>query len=128
MCLLKFRGNGYSPEFIDNMNSIIALLSDDTPITLKREADCVCRACPNRVEVTTENPVGCRFSAKVSGYDEGLLRCLELDEGITMRWGKLKKLVIEEIFPANIDKICCGCEWLHICRAAEPITLEPGSE
>ena len=117
MCLLNFRGKGYSAEFVENMNSIIASLTDAVMVTLKKQADCVCCSCKNRVDVTAENPAGCIFSEKVARYDEDLLRILNLTDGCTLAWHEIKTLVMTKIFPNEIINICSDCEWFYICKA-----------
>lgn len=116
MCLLNFRGNGYSAGFVENMNSILASLTDKTMVTLQKQADCVCAACRNRVPVTAENPVGCAFLDKVARYDDGLLNALGLMNGSTLQWHELKELVRTKVFPNEIRHICSDCEWFYICE------------
>ena len=97
MCLLNFRGKGYSAEFVENMNSVVASLTDTVMVTLKKQADCVCCSCKNRVDVTAENPAGCIFSEKVARYDEAVLHILNLTDGCTLAWHEIKTLVLSLI-------------------------------
>ena len=97
MCLLNFRGKGYSAEFVENMNSVIASLTDAV--------------------MTAENPAGCIFSEKVARYDEAVLRILNLTDGCTLAWHEIKTLVMTKIFPNEIINICSDCEWFYICKA-----------
>ncbi len=118
MCILNYRGEGYSEEFTANMDEVVASLTEDTQIVLEKSADCLCRACHNREAVTQANPVGCKFMDKVARYDEGLLKMLELNEGSRISWCDLRRLVLGLILPKNIEGICGDCEWFGICEAA----------
>lgn len=118
MCILNYRGKGYSEEFVKNMNSIVAALDDDVLVTLEKRADGVCAACQNRIDVSSSNPVGCKFMDKVARYDAGLMDLLSLNDGDVLSWGELKKRVRNEVFPDKLASICGDCEWFYICRNA----------
>lgn len=115
MCILNYRGEGYSEEFVKNMNSIVATLNDDVLVILEKRADGVCAACQNRTDVSSSNPVGCEFMDKVAHYDAGLMELLSLSDGEVLSWGELKKRVCNEVFPEKLAKVCGDCEWFHIC-------------
>lgn len=117
MCILNYRGRGYSEEFTQNMDALVVKLEPTTGIELIGSADGVCTACVNRTAVTDQNPAGCVFSDKVSRYDAALLARLGLCTGTKISWDKLSKLVRERVFysRAVFDSICGDCEWHGLC-------------
>lgn len=118
MCILNYRGKGYSMEFVKNMDSIVAALNDDVLVSIEKKADRVCAACQNRTDVSPSNPVGCKFMDKVARYDAGLMELLSLNEGDVLSWGELKKRVRNEVFHDKLAMVCGDCEWFNICLKA----------
>ncbi len=52
LCILGFRGLGYSEKFVSNMEEVAKKLRSDFTsfITLVLECDAICAACPHNVE------------------------------------------------------------------------------
>lgn len=117
MCILNYRGRGYSVEFTRNMDAVVQKLEPQTIIKLVCEADGVCSACPNRTGVTAQNPAGCVFSEKVERYDAALLSRLEVPPSTEIRWAELSRMIRSGILGAKpvFDSICGDCEWHEFC-------------
>ncbi len=118
MCILNYRGKGYSEEFVQNMDALVRKLEPQTIIKLVREADSVCSACLNRTDITAQNPAGCVFSEKVERYDMALLSRLGIPPAMEIRWKELSELVRERILASEsvFDSICGDCEWHEFCK------------
>ncbi|MCH5279746.1 MAG: DUF1284 domain-containing protein [Christensenellaceae bacterium] len=118
MCMLNYVGKGYDDAFSKNMTRIIESLNNRACLSLVSEADSLCLACPNRAEITEDNPVGCRFSEKVARYDENLLKTLEISTNESITYGELTRLVFEKVFvnKAKFTSVCGDCEWHYLCE------------
>ena len=52
LCTRAFKGNGYSPVFVENMQRVIDLLKNGCYITLVTGVDAICDPCPEESEIT----------------------------------------------------------------------------
>lgn len=111
MCLAYFKGVGYSDAFVDNMMKIKKQLGKNPDIILTLHADVICESCPN-------NQSGiCETAEKVSRYDNGVLRCLGLQEGDSMSWDEFSGMVREKVLnTGKRPEICGDCKWNELCR------------
>lgn len=91
MCIPRYKGDGYSKEFCDNLAKVKASINADN-YTLVDCCDDICLFCPNN-----KNGV-CADEKKVSRYDALVKE--KLAEG--------KEILTEEI--------CSDCCWFDICR------------
>lgn len=91
MCIPRYRGNGYSEEFCENLNRIKKELKNNH-YTLVEECDDVCLSCPNNINGK------CRDEEKVSRYDRMVKSALENNRA-----------------PLPKD-ICSDCSWFYICK------------
>lgn len=111
LCLHYFRGEGYSEEFIKNMQSIVDELHTNPTILLVSGADSVCRTCPNRIGETN-----CACDAKVLHYDQKVLELCDLTISSTLTWNELEKKVHQHILSQNLRESICGdCSWNQLC-------------
>ena len=94
MCIPRFKGEGYSKAFCDNLDNIKKSFENgDAQLVL--ECDDVCRCCPNNIGGV------CCDEEKVIRYDRLVKECLEKGEK-----------------PQPQD-ICSDCRWYKICRYIE---------
>lgn len=91
MCIPRYKGEGYSRSFCDNLARIKACIYADNYVLVDC-CDDICLFCPNQ-----ENGV-CRDEKKVGRYD--LLV-------------KEKLANAQELLP---EEICSDCCWFNICR------------
>ena len=73
LCTRAFKGKGYSPAFVENMQRVINRLKAGCDITLITGVDAICDLCPERIGNH------CRSEAKVTGFDEAALSQLGLE-------------------------------------------------
>lgn len=112
LCIGYFRGNGYSPAFVENMQRVIARLEKEDPaVTLVCGGDVLCASCPH-------DAFGrCDSADKVDRYDAAVLRLCGLREGDRARWSYLRRLVVERILRPDLrPSVCGGCQWETLCR------------
>ena len=109
MCLLNFRGMGYSPEFTEKMTAVSELLrrEPETAVSVSDGADDLCSVCPHCVngKCTSDNPAvfDCRV-AEAAGVHAG--------DVVTWKDFSGKTEVLNR---TALKEICAGCRWLQVC-------------
>lgn len=122
LCLQGFRGEGYSPDFTDNLAAVHQSLSEnhDHLVELVEEPDIVCGACPHRA------PVGCMLNGKGSeagmqAQDRNVLKRLGLTSGSVVRWREVLERIRVSIRGSDLSTICGQCRWLPLGYCKEGI-------
>ena len=119
LCLLGFRGLGYSPEFVEKMGKVAReLLSDATcPITVSAECDVICASCPHK------KGNKCRKKAdsesKVRAKDLAVLSRLGFEIGAQMAVGSVWSRIKEKLTTKDIAELCRRCQWRSLGYCAE---------
>lgn len=120
VCLLNFRGKGYSDGFSQNMAVMQTRLKahPEEDICITKGADDLCAHCPNRrgSACTSEHP---------PLFDENVLRMTGLQYGQVLSWKEFS----DATRPLSLDRLeetCPDCEWLTLCKeiAAERLKTE----
>ena len=111
VCILGFRGLGYSKEYVDNMTKIVEQLRPSTLIQIASEPDDICAPCPFLGET------GCRergpeSEAVVSNRDLAVMERLGIVAGDRMTWADVKEGIRCSIRPEDLVDICQDCQWL----------------
>lgn len=121
LCWLGYVGYGYSPEFIQEMGRIAALIRSGRvrTVILKSGFDNICRACPHhRGECRPEHlgPKG----EKARDLDKAVLRALKLKQGHPYPLPEIKER-IAALTADQFNAVCVGCEWhsLGECLAGQ---------
>ncbi|AIW90142.1 MULTISPECIES: DUF1284 domain-containing protein [unclassified Treponema] len=114
LCTRAFKGNGYSPAFVENMQRVIDRLKTGCDITLVTGVDAICALCPERIGNH------CRSEAKVMGFDEAVLSQLGLERK-TYTYTEIEKVLTARLTEPVYECICRGCEWKQtgICCYAD---------
>lgn len=119
LCLQGFRGEGYSPAFVENMGAVHLRLSSDpkTRVNVIAQPDEICSACPHL------HPDGCRlkgpgFEKSMKRQDQEVMFRLGIAEGETLPWGEILHRISSRVEGGDLDAICGGCPWLPLgyCR------------
>ncbi len=119
LCLQGFRGEGYSPSFIDNLARIHRDLAEhpDQWVEVVDAPDTVCGACPHLATA------GCSlrgegFEESMSAQDRHVLRLLGLQAGIRVQWSEILDRIRTAITGDSLPSICGQCRWLPLgyCR------------
>lgn len=119
LCLQGFRGEGYSPSFVENMGAIHHHLSTNPKILVQviGRPDEICRACPHL------HPDGCRlkgpgFEEEMKRQDQTVMARLEITEGEILPWGEVLRRIAARVEGGELQEICGACPWLPLgyCR------------
>ncbi len=119
LCLQGFRGEGYSPEFVENMAAVHRTLTDHPEVLVEvlDSPDAVCGACPHR------RPIGCtlngdRSEEEMTDQDRVVLRKLGLQVKDRLRWQDILERIRVSVSGDNLPSICGSCRWLPLgyCR------------
>jgi hypothetical protein len=119
LCLLGFRGLGYSQGFITNMGKVVEKVGSNStfPITLVVECDIICTSCPHNKggkclkEINSES--------RVKTQDLEVLHRLGFEVGAQMPAVKAWMRIKERLQVKDMAEICGDCEWLGLGYCAE---------
>ncbi|MEB3702613.1 DUF1284 domain-containing protein [Candidatus Bealeia paramacronuclearis] len=117
MCTVGFQGMGYSPDFVQNYQTIKDQITEspETLLQVHSRTDEICRPCPHNLEKGF-----CEKEEKIQSLDARHKLALELQEGQILSWNeglnRIKTHMTFEKFHAS----CEGCEWksLGVCEVA----------
>lgn len=116
LCIQKFTGHGYSPEFTAHMTAVAARLRKmpETRITLTKGCDDLCRKCPHCSSGI------CSSLDKTAALDAAVQKTCGLSLGDSDSWAALAENVREKILLSEtFHHICRSCQWYELCRNTE---------
>ncbi|MEK3883209.1 DUF1284 domain-containing protein [Paenibacillus sp. PL2-23] len=113
LCLLGYRGKGYSEGFCANMTGIYETLRlrPETRIEVMEGPDSICEAFPS------DQPSHCHNDS-VYEKDAEVVARLGLEVGAADSWLGICERVSSHVKPEDIGKICWNCRWepYGMCR------------
>ena len=116
LCIQKFTGHGYSPEFTAHMTAVAARLRKmpETRITLTQGCDDLCRKCPHCSSGI------CSSLDKTAALDAAVQKICGLSFVDSDSWAALAENVREKILSSEtFHHICLSCQWYELCRNTE---------
>lgn len=116
LCIQKFTGHGYSPEFTAHMTAVAARLRKmpETRITLTKGCDDLCRKCPHSSSGI------CSSLDKTAALDAAVQKICGLSFVDSDSWAALAENVREKILSSEtFHHICLSCQWYELCRNTE---------
>ncbi len=119
LCILGFRGLGYSQEFIVKMGKVVKELDTNAtfPITVIAECDVICASCPhnrgNKCLKEADSEI------KVKTQDLEVLQRLGFEVGAQMPAAEVWTRIREKLTLRDVAEICQGCEWLKFGHCAQ---------
>jgi uncharacterized protein len=107
LCLLGFRGMGYSEHFAENMRAVYERLRKEPEVTIEivRGVDDLCCCFPS------DQPNHCD-QASVHSRDETVIHHLGLRVGEKITWAQILQTIRTNLKPTHITLWCQGCPWL----------------
>lgn len=122
LCLLGFRGEGYSVAYVREMWDVHKTLTADPSrrVLVLDTPDRLCGACPNlrMGGCTLQGP---EHEAHMRSQDEDVLARLDLEAGETYAWEEILGRIAGHIRGGDLPGICTTCPWLHLGWCAEGI-------
>jgi hypothetical protein len=111
LCMLGFRGLGYSAGFVANMQAVVdAFLSDPPPaVEVVIEADSICRACPHLSEGACARKES--SEERVRSKDSAVLGVLGIAAGSRMTASELRARVAGRVSVSTLESLCARCGW-----------------
>lgn len=122
LCLIGFRGSGYSDEFVSVMRRLKErLLADpDQLVELVNEPDGLCAVCPHVGDGGCELQ-GPQHESHMRAHDHAVLHRLGVKAGTRESWTAILERVRQRIRGSDLPQICTTCPWLPLGVCAESI-------
>ena len=114
LCLLGFRGHGYSPVFVETMRQVREVFRSepDASVVLVTGCDVICASCPHKIDDE------CRKSpdaaSRIKTKDAAILRKLGYRANSRTTPQKAWKKVKDTFVPEDIAALCERCQWLEL--------------
>jgi len=106
LCVLGFRGYGYSEDFIEHLTKISKeVKKKSTVIKIISQKDDVCKYCPN-------SATKCKEDIEPKSIDELVLSKLKIESGSILKSGAIYTKLRKNIDVSDLDIICFSCPWL----------------
>ncbi len=122
LCLLGFRGLGYSPEFAETMVQVLKeFRADDMfPISVIAECDVICASCPHNEDNE------CRKSEdsadRIKDKDAAILKKIGLKVNSRTTPGEAWNRVKKNISVKYLSEICSRCQWVELGYCQEGLS------
>lgn len=126
LCILTYRGYGYTPAFVDNMTAIVAGISRGRPVRLAEGPDDICCG------LTADDRIACNHdcaTAETRDLDriavEEITSLLDVDFGAPVVVDETMVAKLRTAFAGRtIRGACRRCRWSDFCTsiAAEAFT------
>jgi len=112
ICLHFFNGEGYNPEFIENLRNVLEK-TESGDVEISPGADDICDGCPHLKQFR------CRYTEDadegIREMDKRALELLKESEGSKVRWHEIRKR-IPELFYSWYNSYCNVCGWKRACE------------
>ena len=124
LCLLGFRGLGYSRRFVENMGKVAEVaFSQPVDIKVVDHCDVICSACPHFTGERCHKKKG--SASQVRRRDLKVIDKLGLQVGAEVPARELWARVRRSIAPRDLRAVCTDCEWLELGHCAEGLRMPP---
>lgn len=119
LCMLGFRGLGYSPEFVAAMHAVVKEFRANPvlPIVVVTECDLICGSCPHNKEDRCVKKAD--SEERIKSKDGDILGRLGFKAGTQTSAGEAWQRVKESISVEDLVEICRKCEWVGLGYCAE---------
>jgi len=119
LCLHGFRGLGYSPGFVSNMQIVRDKLLSSPGVEVTTSPDDICSACPHLADGRCSRK-GEESETRTRGKDAAILQRLSLSPGDRLPAAELFTLTAER-FAHGIEEVCSSCHWFPLGWCEEGI-------
>ena len=112
ICLHFFNGEGYNPEFIENLRNVLEK-TESGDVEISPGADDICDGCPHLKQFR------CRYTEDadegIREMDKRALELLKESEGSKVRWHEIRTR-IPKLFYSWYNSYCNVCGWKRTCE------------
>jgi uncharacterized protein len=122
MCLRFYRGEGYSPPFVDNLTATLERARSGGAIVVDGPDD-ICAACPGLRDNFCAWDDG--SEAEVRRIDALASRLVDVAPGDAVGWTTTEDAVVAGLREWSTDA-CRPCTWHTVCAGAIACALEDG--
>ena len=112
ICLQFYRGEGYSEDFVKNLESVLER-AKERGVLIVEGADDVCRSCPYLIDGKCSYKEGAE--EEIRYLDMLALTLLGLSAERVVNWEEVREKVFG-ILDEWKDKACEECEWRKVCH------------
>jgi len=113
ICLHFFTGEGYTREFVDNLNKVLSKAEVGEEIEVINSADDVCIKCPHLKEGICSYKEG--FEEEIRKMDLRACKLLEISYGTRIKWGDIKRR-LKNVLKEWIKHYCKECQYRTVCE------------
>lgn len=119
LCMLGFRGLGYSPEFVVTMGKVVEALRTDAPIPMivVTECDVICDSCPHKKDDKCQKNAD--SNQKVIAKDSAVLKHLGFDSRTKTTAGEALLRIKQRLSQKDMTEVCQNCEWFGLGYCVE---------
>ena len=120
LCILTFRGHGYTPAFVANMRHVVERIGQGHPVSLEAGPDDICRgftpACRMASDHDCSRPATLEMDREAVGAMAALLPDLDLGAPFILDAGRLATLR-GAFATGESRKACRTCSWRDFCTS-----------
>ncbi|MCR4690773.1 MAG: DUF1284 domain-containing protein [Lachnospiraceae bacterium] len=114
LCTQGYSGKGYSDDFVVTMDKVTEKLRNDrnAQVEIVFSTDNLCKNCPSKVAEGI-----CESDEKVIRFDNGVIKALDLKEGVYSYQeliARLDQYLISGDEDERLQEICGDCEWYPV--------------
>lgn len=121
ICLHFYRGEGYSPDYIEHLCNVVKRAEEGEVIEVSFGADDVCQACPYLKDGQCAHKEGA--DSEIQALDKNAFNYLGINPGDHVVWSELRRKVLTAS-KGWFDSFCSGCDWFELCnriRKQQPV-------
>lgn len=106
LCILGYRGMGYSKDYVRNMTQLHQTLctAPDTEILIVDEPDDLCAKFPSN------QPYHCE-DHNIQERDQAILNKLGIHAGQILSWNTIQSLARKNFSVSDVPTLCSTCSW-----------------
>ena len=120
LCMLGFRGLGYSKVFVSNITKIVdcVMHKPETMLELAASCDAICSACPHQSDGICKKSE--KSAADIESKDLAILAYLGYTASTRITAGDVYTRIASLLNPNDIgERFCLRCGWRELGYCAE---------
>jgi len=122
LCMLTYRGVGYTPDFVANYDGVVEALNEGATIEIVDGVDSICGALRKGADITCDHAYTCR-GGNTAHRDRlalnAIARVLQipyLRKGDTLKLSASEiKFLRQHYLHGSIRQACTACSWHSFC-------------